>query len=310
VYNWADADWEHDRGELTVFGQTSGSHSLGTTTLAADRFQASGDGAFIAYPTIAPEAGGDAGRGGAALGDAGSAASRSHGILIAQANLENNWTILENVGRGDMDTCRAKYGFEGRDFYVAWCEPGARGATLERFRFVDGQWEGEQLATGVQPNWTLDEAGEQILVITTASEALVLEDSVTTSLDRGVTWAQFVADGTEVLYTVSDQLRRTSISNVDPIPIVTRDFRYRGAFDGDFSHVLYSNTITYEGGQRSDLHLSRTDAYNPSPDTLVGQPEAVLPRSGFTTSGNYAMYLTDVARTGLLRIREIDGGAT
>src|SRR6201999_3184719 len=100
------------------------------------------------------------------------------------------------------------------------------------------------------------------------------------------------------LYTVGDQLRRSTVPYANPVPIVTTGFSEPVAFTPSYDRVLYSSTVTYDNGTQRDLRLVATDAFNPQPIELVSDPVAQLARSSITTDGKFVFYLTDVADTG------------
>ena len=81
-------------------------------------------------------------------------------------------------------------------------------------------------------------------------------------------------DGSGVLYNVSDQLRRTAVPEINPIPVVTRGFAQRAEFSPDYAYVLYSRKLVYEGGTKRDLLLTDTHGFNPAPRPIVIEASA------------------------------------
>jgi hypothetical protein len=105
-------------------------------------------------------------------------------------------------------------------------------------------------------------------------------------------------DGTLVLYTVGDQLRRSAYPEMNPVPIVTTGYKQPIQFSPAFDLALYSTTVTYENGTQRDLRLVSTDGFKEQPIVLVADPVAVLPRSSMTRDGQFVLYLSDVTSTG------------
>ena len=94
-------------------------------------------------------------------------------------------------------------------------------------------------------------------------------------------------DGSAVLYSVGDQLRRTDLPEPNPVAIVTTGYSNPVGFTPDYSHALYSSRVTYENGTQRDLRLVATEDFNPEPVELVAEPEATLPRSSMTDDGQF-----------------------
>jgi hypothetical protein len=116
-------------------------------------------------------------------------------------------------------------------------------------------------------------------------------------------------DGSAVLYTVGDQLRRSPVPEADPEPIVTTGFSEPVAFTSSYGMALYSSKVTYDNGTQRDLRLVATDGFNPEPIELVPDPVAAMPRSSITDDGKFVLFLTDVEPTGgTLHVVGMDGG--
>jgi hypothetical protein len=114
-----------------------------------------------------------------------------------------------------------------------------------------------------------------------------------------------------VLYTVSDQLRRSALPSVAPTPVVATHYTARAAFSPSYSYSLYSTVVTYENGTRRDLWLTPTDAFNPAPIQLIAEPIADMTRSAFTSDGKWAMYMVDTdlaAGKKNMHVQSISGG--
>jgi hypothetical protein len=117
-------------------------------------------------------------------------------------------------------------------------------------------------------------------------------------LDASVSQGTMAPDGTVVLYTVGDQLRRSAYPEMNPVPIVTTGYKQPIQFSPGFDLALYSTTVTYENGTQRDLRLVSTDGFKEQPIVLVADPVAVLARSSMTRDGKFVMYLSDVSSTG------------
>jgi hypothetical protein len=115
-------------------------------------------------------------------------------------------------------------------------------------------------------------------------------------------------DGATALYTVGDQLRRTELPEVNPVPVVTRGYSQPVGFSPNFEHALYSTTVTYDQGTRRDLLLVPTEGFDETPVELVNEPLATLGRSNMTADGRFVLYLSDVStRGGSLHVVEVNG---
>jgi hypothetical protein len=259
-------------GELTVWTAESGAKSAGTVMYGEDTALASSDGAWVAYMNNVTD--------------------RTADLVVTTPDLAAQHVLIPSVGRGSEDTCRAIYGFVQNKMFAAWCTSGERKATLERFDGPD--WKATQLATGVNTLWSADELGERVFYTDPSSGGWFLEPGKQpVKVDGGVGWGTMIPDGSAVLYTVSDQLRRSPVPSVAPTPVVATKYSARAAWTASYSHSLYSTTVTYEGGTRRDLRLTSTDAFNPSPIVLVDEPKAEISRSAFTKDGKWVMFLTD-----------------
>jgi hypothetical protein len=138
----------------------------------------------------------------------------------------------------------------------------------------------------------------------------VFEAGQIQAIDTSVGWGVLLPDGSAALYTVGDQLRRTPLPEVDPVPVIPNEFRNLVGFDTTYGWVLFSKQVSYEAGTRRDLWLSPTTVMNRDPEMLVGTPTATVSRSAFTTDGSHALWNTDVdaAGSGTLHARRVIGG--
>jgi hypothetical protein len=291
VFMWANVDWATFLGDLTIWNARQGVHQIGNTVFGEDVVTSDDTGETILYFNNVREDRMD---------------------LMVASDLRAPTVLLPDVGRGSETTCRANFRFIGKSAFVSWCQPGTRTALLQRFdppAAAGGEWQRRTLASEVQSTWSADGEGQRLFYIGADYRGYFAEGGTTKAIDAGVTWGMMLNDGSAVLYTVGDQLRRSSVPEVTPTPIVTTGFVARTDWSPDLSRVLYSKTITYEGGTRRDLYMTETSGFNPEPVTLVSEPRAQMTRSSFTADSKYVMYLSDAADGGTtLQVRPVAGG--
>jgi hypothetical protein len=228
--------------------------------------------------------------------------------VLASSDLSYSQVLIEGMGRGSETTCGASLGFVGERLFVGWCEVGSRAGRIDRYELVDGEWQATQIAEDALPTWSADEQGQRVFYQSSDYRAYFTEDGAETFIDSGVSRGFMLPDGSAVLYTVGDQLRRATAPEMSPIPIVTRGYSAPVEFSPNYELALYSTTVTYEEGTRRDLSLVPTNEFNPEPIALVSEPVATLPRSSMTRDGRFVLYLTDVTPSGgSLHVVAIDG---
>jgi hypothetical protein len=288
VFNWAEMDWTSGVGDLSVWSVLGGYHDIGLTLYAEGLVAVSDQGSTIVYTANAQE--------------------QTLDLMLAPSDLSNPQVLIESMGRGTETTCGASIGFVGERLFVGWCEAGSRVAKIERYEAVGGQWQATLIASDALPAWSADTTGERVFYQSSEYGARYAERAKTFLIDAGVGRGLLVPDGSAALYTVGDQLRRTTLPEVNPVPIVTKGYSQPIEFSPGFDVALYSTTVTYDNGTRRDLRLVTTDGFNPAPIELVSEPAAALPRSSMTRDGRFVMYLTDMAAIGAtLHIVAIDG---
>jgi hypothetical protein len=288
VFNWADVDWTSNVGDLSVWTAEAGTHEIGETPYAEGLIAASEQGVAIVYTANTNE--------------------RTTDLMLSGSDLSNAQVIIESMGLGSEETCGATIGFVGERLFVGWCEAGSRAGRLERFERVDEEWRPTLLADDSLPQWSADASGERVFYQSSEYSAFYAENGANLLIDAGVGRGLVLPDGSAVLYTVGDQLRRTTLPDVNPIPIVTRGYAQPVEFSPGFDLALYSTIVTYDDGTRRDLSLVPTNAFDAAPIELVTEPVAVLPRSSMTRDGRFVLYLTDVTPNGAsLHVVEIDG---
>ena len=288
VFNWADVDWTNGVGDLSVWSAEGGAHEIGPTLYAEGLVAASERGSVFVYTTNPLE--------------------ETTDLVLASSDFSSSQVLIEGMGRGSETTCGPSLGFVGERLFVGWCEVGSRGGRIERYELADGEWQATLIADDALPAWSADGDGQRVFYQSSDYRAYFTEDGAETFIDTGVGRGLMLPDGSAVLYTVGDQLRRTSVPEMNPIPIVTRGYAQPVDFSPNYDVALYSTTVTYETGTRQDLRIVPTNEFNPEPIELVSEPIAALPRSRITRDGQFVLYLTDVTPSGgSLHVVAMDG---
>ncbi|HEY3500850.1 MAG TPA: hypothetical protein VGK73_39430 [Polyangiaceae bacterium] len=310
VFNWVDIDWEEGVGDLSVWTREGGTHSVGATIYSEGLVAASASGAFVVYPAAVGEVGGEGGGGGGGGegGEGGGGGGETLTLRIASNDFDSDDVLLEEVGTSGDETCGPSLGFAGERLIVGWCEPGTREARIERFERGEDGWESTLIAEDALGTWSADASGDRIFYQGSDYVGYFNEGGDSSRVDGSVSRGFITPDGSAVLYTVADQLRRSPVPDAAPIPVVTNGFADAVSYSGSYTHTLYSSKITYENGTQRDLRLARADEFNPEPIQIVSEPIATIGRSSMTTAGNFVFYLTDVERTGgTLHVVDLEG---
>lgn len=289
VFNWADVDWEKSVGDLSIWSEAGGAVEVGATRYAENLIASNPDGSAIVYTANENEGTTD--------------------LMIATSDLSEPKVLIESMGLGSETTCGPTLGFVGDRLLVGWCEKGNREGKIERFELNDDdEWEATEIATDALPAWSADTSGDRILYQSSSYEGFVSDAGEAVRIDASVSRGFVLPDGSAVLYTVGDQLRRTDLPEPNPVAIVTTGYSNPVGFTPDYSHALYSSRVTYENGTLRDLRLVSTEDFNPEPIELVAEPEATIPRSSMTDDGQYVLYLTNYGGTGGdLHVVQMDG---
>jgi hypothetical protein len=288
VFNWADVDWTTNMGALSVWTASGGAHTIGPTLYAEGLIAASEQGEAVVYTA--------------------NTTVKTMDLVAASNDLSASQVLVKAMGRGSDTTCSPSIGFVGERLFVGSCSDGARAGNIQRFDNGAQGWQSTVVATGALPAWSADAAGERVFFQSENYSGQYAELGASHLIDTGVSSGVMLPDGSAVLYTVSDQLRRATLPDINPIPIVTTGFAQRAAFSPSFDVALYSTTVTYVDGTQRDLRLTRTDAFNPTPVEIVADPVAGLARSCMTTDGKFVLYLTDVTPSGAnLHVSTVDG---
>ena len=278
VFNWANVDWMLGVGDLSVWTADAGAHEIGPTPYAEGLVAASEDGATIVYTVNTKK--------------------KTTDLLLTPSDLSAPQVLIPAMGLGSETTCAASIGFVGERLFVGWCQAGSRVAKLERYELVGDAWEPTLIADDALPVWSADSSGDRVFFQSSAYSAYFSENGKQVLIDAGVGQGLLLPDGSAALYTVGDQLRRSAMPDVNPVPIVTTGYKQPIEFSPAFDLALYSTTVTYDAGTQRDLRLVSTDAFNPEPIELVAEPVATLGRSSMTQDGRFVFYLTDVTPSG------------
>ena len=296
VFAYTNVDYQNNTGNLTIWTAAGGVKSVGPSLLSDDMVASSDDGSLVLFTA--------------------NVTATTASLNIAPSNApEKRQVLVPAMGRGSATTCRPRFGFALRRAISVSCADGSQSAALARYdgpaAGAAGAWVASSIATDVQPAWIADARGERVFFVTNSSRGMITDAKGSTLVDNGVTWATFADDGNALLYTVNDQLRRTSLPAVNPTPVVTVGFSARSAFSPNFAYALYSTVVTYEAdGEHRDLFLATTSKLNTATDKLVDGAKGQVSRSAFTDDSAYVLYLTDIKLDrGTFNARPVAGGA-
>jgi hypothetical protein len=291
VFNWADMDWTLGVGDLSVWTADTGAHEIGLTPYVEGLVAASADGSTLVFTQNTRDTTAD--------------------LMIAGSDMANPSLLIESIGLGSQETCGASLGFVGEQLFVGWCKPGSRAGMIERFDRDGDAWNASVIAEDALPAWSASSDGARVFYQSSDYAGYFAEAGTRTLIDAGVSQGQIAADGSSVLYTVGDQLRRTALPDVMPVPVVTTGYKQPVAFSPNFDLALYSTTVTYDNGTERDLWLATTDGFDEEPLELVHGPTATLGRSSMSRDGQFVFFLTDVSATGgTLHVVRKDGTET
>ena len=291
VFTFANVDWTANIGDLSIWTHAGGTQEIGSTPYSEALISASASGDFLVYTANTNTKKGKT------------------DLMLASADFSANDPLIPGMGLGSDTTCSPTLGFVGERLFVGFCAPGSRDATLERFDFDGKSWNSTLIADQVLPAWSADSSGDGVFYQTNNYEGYYAKDGEASRIDASVSRGFLLPDGSAVLYTVGDQLRRSPVPDADPEPIVTTGFSEPVAFTSSYGMALYSSKVTYDNGTERDLRLVATDGFNPEPIELVADPVAAMPRSSITEDGQFVLFLTDVAATGgTLHVVGMDGG--
>ncbi|HEU4538952.1 MAG TPA: hypothetical protein VFS00_32755, partial [Polyangiaceae bacterium] len=277
AFFWSNLDYVENRGDLLAWTGGDCPRPLGRVPISEGVVEASADGSMLLFAT--------------------NVTSTAFDLEVAARDLSWRHILLAHVPRATDTTCGAQYRFAGGRVVASYCDAGGYRANLNVFEGGAQGWQMTPIAQDVY-SWSPDATGENVFYTTTDADASLWggQGASAITVDGGVSWGVLLPDASAVLYTVGNQLRRSALPPVnDPIPIVTTKFNRVQRWSADFSHVLYSTQSTYEGGERYDLLLTPTAAYNPSPRKLVTAVDAALSRDAFSADGQFVAFLTGIS---------------
>jgi hypothetical protein len=289
MFNFANVDWTVNIGDLSIWTRAGGTQEIGKTLYSESLIGASASGDYLVYPATSGKSKTD--------------------LRIAASDFSTDDVLLPNLGLASDSTCSPTLGFVGERLFVGHCDPGSREATLERFDFDGQTWNSTVIADHAQSAWSADANGDGVFYQNDNYEGYYTLDGSQYRIDASVSRGFLLPDGSAVLYTVGDQLRRSPVPDAAPVAVVTTGFSEPVAFTTSYAMALYSSHVTYDNGTERDLHLVATNSQNAQPIDLVSDPVAAMPRSSITSDGRFVLYLTDVTPTGgTLHVVGMDGG--
>ncbi|HVR20856.1 MAG TPA: hypothetical protein VMS65_14195, partial [Polyangiaceae bacterium] len=254
VFNWADVDWTTNLGDLSVWTEEGGALDIGETLYVEGFVAVSESGSALVY--------------------AANPSDETFDLMLLTTERGTSDVLIESVGRGTEETCAPSIGFVRERLFVGWCEVGSRAARLERYDRVGDEWQPSLIASDVLPEWSADAEGDHVFYQSSAYAAYCDMDGEAVYIDASVGRGLLAPDGSVAFYTVGDQLRRTVLPDVDPIPVVTRGYAQPIGFSPLFDLALYSTIVTYENGTQRDLFVVPTDEANAEPVELAPEPTA------------------------------------
>ncbi len=290
IFNFADIDYNTGTGYLTFWTPAFGRRTIGSAMLGSDRIAARHDDAHVMFVRNPQPSTVD--------------------IVICSADKQHAEVLVAGAGRGAEDTCGPSFGFAGDAAVVSWCDVGSLDATLARFSLEGGSWQRQDLSTEARGSWSSDALGQTLFYITTSGEGRVTDLVDDQPVGDNVGWGMLHDDGSEVFFTVSDQLRKRPLGDA-AIPIVVDGFGQPIAWTAGYAEVLYTDEVVYdEGAAKQDLSVTPTSWFNPTPTVLVATPSVTLGRSVITAAGGHALYLTGAdEQTATLNLRPLSGAA-
>lgn len=265
-------------GELSVAVKGAGVRRLGSAVPGI--FAASADGSRLAWAR-ASGAGADV-----TTQDAGGAPS----------------AVIAGVATGDS-ACEIRLGFAGDRLLASTCAAGGTTATL---RSVDRANTVKTVLTSARGDWSADDAGEQVFVVTSAGTGSVrsLVDGHVIAIDADVAWGTIAPNGDFVVYrTTRGVLKKAEFGgpSVDRTTIAT-GIQGIAAVSSSYLYALAS-TSAASTGTLSDLEVEPIPPGKPFIPTPTKPMLLEATRTafalGFTPDGDRAVYLSDVATQGL-----------
>jgi hypothetical protein len=291
AFFWSNLDYLENRADLLAWTGGDCPRPLGRVPISEGVVEASADGSMLLFATnVTPT---------------------TFDLEVTARDLSWRYILLAHVARPTDTTCGAQYRFAGGRVVASHCEAGSYRASLDVFEGGAQGWQATPVARDVY-SWSADAAGENVFYTTIDADARLWTGpgAGAIAVDDGAASGVLFPDASAVLYTVGNQLRRSALPPVDdPLPVVTTKFNRVQRWSADLSHVLYSTQTTYEGGERFDLLLTPTAAYNPAPRKLVAALDAALSRDAFSADGRFVAFLTGAgAAERTLHLHAVESG--
>lgn len=247
----------------------------------------------------------------------GSGANRSAGLVVGAPASAAHAPAVHGVVVGS-GACEPALRFVGQQLFAATCARGEASPT------VRGVGENDAVATAhasTSGTWSVDDEGQKLFFVSPAGAASVvsLADHAITHIDDDVVWGLIAPEGYSVLYrTKAGVLKRAGVSApVDTMVVAAHNDTVLAVSPG-FLDALTSSSApdTNASVARRDLAITPISPGHPliptptKPILLVETRTAIA--LGFTPGGDRALYLTDVAASGLpigaLRSRALGAG--
>ncbi|HEY6558894.1 MAG TPA: hypothetical protein VI072_16530 [Polyangiaceae bacterium] len=297
VLHWSEISYETGRATLTMWTGARCVRSIQNTLLAEDAVAVSANGSHLLYPVNVTDTAFD--------------------VVLATRDFASRQVVAASVGRASDTTCRPRYGFAGANVVLATCAPGSLDAKLRVLKPEAGSWMEKTVSDAANGVWIASASGQRLVYTDNRSRALYWDgsDAPSTPVDDGVGWLRLNPAGTVLLYGAGDQMRRMTLPPAEdqlPRVLLTRNFRNIAAWSPNDQFALYSSRVDYEGSEKRDLLLARSDTDNLAVTKLVATITARLSRSAFTQDSRYALYLSDIDAQGAgnLSVRALPAGAT
>jgi hypothetical protein len=296
VVHWSEISYETGRATLTLWTGARCVRSIQNSLSAEDSVAVSSNGSHVLYPVNVTD--------------------RAFDLVLATRDFASRQVVAPGVGRASDTTCRPRYGFAGANVVLATCAPGSVDAKLRVLRPNAGAWSEKVLAESTNGGWVASANGERLVYTDNRSIAYYWDGSETAParIKDGVGWTRLNPAGNVLLYGVADQMQRVALPRDPdglPLVVVAENFRNIAAWSPDDLYALYSSSVTYEGGEKRDLLLARTNVENRTLTRLVAGATARLSRSAFTHDSRYALYVNNVNAegSGVLTVRPLPSGA-
>ncbi len=189
---------------MSIWTEAGGTQEVGSTTYSETLVAASDSGNFLVYTA--------------------NTKSTKTDLMLASSDFSTNDALIAGMGVGSDTTCSPAVAFVGERLFVGSCDPGSREATIQRFENDGKSFVPTLIADHALASWSTDASGDRVFYQNDNYEGFFNEDGNDSRIDAGVSRGFLLPDGSAVLYTVGDQLRRSSVPDANPVPVVTTGF--------------------------------------------------------------------------------------